>query len=761
MTNSLYKPQKEKISVTPREAGKFLRESDTRIIVDRLLREAGWDIEDKNQVSTEEAAADGRADYLLKDQQGRPLVVIEVKRFFKEPNTAQQQAKDYAVSIDAPFIFLSNGELIYFWDYKNDAARLIDSFYSREDLQRRNSLRKTSKPLSQIPLPSKFNYLNEEITVRPYQIEAIQKVDKAIGMAKRRILIEMATGTGKTLTIAMIMKRLFEAGLIHRILFLVDRKQLAEQAKDVLVEYLKNTPSKVWYGGKPKELGQIVIGTLPTIASQLERFGPGHFDLVVTDECHRSIYNVYRDLLNHFDALHIGMTATPNLGHYEFINEKEKRLVRNTYEFYKCWNHATKSGEPTFAYGIVDAIKDKWLASYQIYLAKSRITVEGVHYDGVDYKPSELERTITIESRNKLMVQEFAEMEKQRGGDHLRKTIVFAVTKNHAAQLKRFFDEIFPEYRGNYAQIITSDTPNPGQILKDFKKQEFPVCLISVGMLDTGIDVPSLENLVMMRPTASVVLYQQMRGRGSRKDPGIRKESFLIYDFVGNAERFNDPMLENAVPGEKALPRELAKKIEQEEARRKKEFVVVKEHELTDEIQSRQMLSIGPEGMAIDRQHYKQRFEKTIEKMEQDQTVQKILTDRVLDQEEIERLAERLNSPEDYFNEDNLKEAYDQPSGSLADFIKAAVGRYTFPTKKERVNRNFDAWLRQKEFSIEQITLLSQLKNRFVAGDNEITPEDFTKPPLREQGGIQKAVALFGEQGLRNALDEMNQTVLL
>lgn len=740
---------------------KLRKESAARIVIDRLLREAGWDIEDMQQVSTEEAASDGRADYLLKDQQGVPLAVIEAKRFSVEPNLAQDQAKDYAESINAPFIFLSNGEIIYFWDYKNDAARLIDSFYSQEDLHRRSILSKRTKPLKDIQFPTKFFYLNEEITVRPYQTNVMEAVDKAIEQGKRRILIEMATGTGKTLSIAMIMKRLFEAGLIQRVLFLVDRKQLAEQAKDTFAEYLKDTPSKVWYGGKPKELGQIVIGTLPTIASQLERFGPGHFDLVVTDECHRSIYNVYRDLLNHFDALHIGMTATPNLGYYEYVNEKEKKLVRNTYEFYKCWNHATKSGEPTFAYGIVEAIKEGWLASYQIYLAKSRITTEGVHYEGVDYKPSELERTITIESRNKLMVQEFAEMEKQRGGDHLKKTLVFAVTKNHAAQLKRFFDEVFSEYHGNYAKIITSDTLNPGQILKDFKKQDFPACLISVGMLDTGIDAPNIENLVMMRPTASVVLYQQMRGRGSRKDSKIGKEAFLIYDFVGNAERFNDPMLENAVPGEKAIPRVLAKEIEEEERKRKKELVTVKEGEVSDEMQTRQMIYVGPEGMAVDRQNYKQKFEQTVEEMQKDETIQKILTDKELEEQEMEKLSDKLNRPEDFFNEDNLKEAYDQPTGSLADFIKAALGKYKFPTKKERVNKNFDSWLRQKEFNPDQIMLLALLKNRFAAGDSEISMEDFTKPPLREHGGIQKAVGLFGEDGLKQALNEMNETVFL
>lgn len=737
-------------------------ETDSRIIIDRLLREAGWNIEDKSQVSTEEAAADGRADYLLKDHRSRPLAIIEAKRFSKDPNLAQQQAREYAESIQAPFIFLANGDILYFWDYKNDSSRLIDAFYSREDLERKEALTKFTKPLDQISYPDKFNFLNEEVIVRPYQLSAMEAVDQALKDGKRRMLIEMATGTGKTLTMAMIMKRLFEAGIIQRVLFLVDRKQLAEQTKDVFMEYLKDFPSKVWYGGKPKELGQIVIGTLPTIASQLERFSPGHFDLVVTDECHRSIYNIYRDLLNHFDSLQIGMTATPNLGHYEFINDREKKLVRNTYEFYKCWNHATKSGEPTFAYGIVEAIKEGWLADYQIYLAKSRITVEGVTFEGVDYKPSELERNITIESRNKLMVQEFKEVEKTRGGDHFKKTIVFAVTKNHAAQLKRHFDEVFPEHHGNYAQIITSDSANPGQILNDFKKQKYPICLISVSMLDTGIDAPNIENLVMMRPTASVVLYQQMRGRGTRKDPKIGKESFFIYDFVGNAEKFNDPMLENAVPGEKALPRKLFQMIEEDdEERLKKDFITVKEHEMSDEMQSREMIRVGPEGMAIDRQNYQERFKETIRSMKEDETVQKVLNDRVLTPEEIEALAKKLNQPKEYFNEDNLKEAYDQPAGSLVDFIKVAFGKYVFPSKKERINKTFDSWLRQKDFSPEQINLLSQLKNRFVAGNTEITAEDFTKPPLREQGGIQKAVAIFGEQGLKNVLDEMNETVLL
>lgn len=735
-------------------------ETDSRIVIDRLLREAGWSIEDKSQVSTEEPAADGRADYLLLDSRSRPLAVIEAKKFSVNPNLAQEQAKEYAKSIDAPFIFLSNGETIFFWDYKNSGARQVDSFYDRADLERRDILSKQIKPLEEIPIREKFYHFNKEITVRPYQKEAIQAVDKAISKGKRRMLVEMATGTGKTLTIAITLKRLFEAGVAQKVLFLVDRKNLAEQTKEVFTEYLKDYATKIWYGGKPKELGRIVIGTLPTIASQLERFSPGHFDVVITDECHRSIYNLYRNVLNHFDALHIGLTATPNLGHYEYVNEKEKKLVRNTYEFYDCWNHASNSGDPTFAYDIVDGIKDGFLAKYNIYLAKTRITVQGVNYDGVDYKPSDLERKITIRSRNRLMVEEFRLHETQLSGDHPRKTLVFAVTKNHAAQLKEHFDAVFPEYKGEYAKIITSDTQNSDQILADFKKQPFPICLISVGMLDTGVDAPCVENIVMMRPTVSAILYQQTRGRGSRLDPKINKDSFLIYDFVDNAARFNDPMLVDAVPGEKMLPADFTQQVEEERKRKPFDFIIVPESEMSDEITSREIINIGPEGMAVDMKTYTEKFSQTIKTMETEPVVQKILEDKVLNSEEIQKLMEKLNSPEYYFNQENLQEAYKEPSGSVADFIKAVFGKYKFPTKKERVEDAYSSWIRQKNFSAEQTKLLVQLKDRFVAGDAEITAEDFTKQPFSSQGGISYALSIFGEDKLKATLEEMNHSVL-
>src|SRR5205085_439129 len=195
-------------------------------------------------------------------------------------------------------------------------------------------------------------------------------------------------------------------------------------------------------GGRRSREGQITVGTLPTITSQLGigGFSSGYFDLVVTDECHRSIYSTFKHTLLHFDAIHIGLTATPNIGQYAFVSNSEKKLIRNTYEFFDCWNPLTEQGNPILSYGILEGIKDKVLSDYDIYVAKSRITAEGIHFEGEDYSPADLERLVSFEDRIQLQVKEFARIENARQGNGFRKTIVFACTKLHAAQIARFIN---------------------------------------------------------------------------------------------------------------------------------------------------------------------------------------------------------------------------------------------------------------------------------------------------------------------------------
>lgn len=741
-------------------------EADARITIDRQLHDAGWDPENKSQVLTEQSNSKGFADYVLLDSKGHPLAIIEAKRGSKDPYSARQQAEPYAESLEAPFIFLANGEYIYFWDYKKADARLVESFFSQDDLERRQKTKSFEKPLDIIPVPDKVNVFGKEREVRPYQKEAILAVDRAIQQSKRKMLLEMATGTGKTLTIALIMRRLFEAGLISRVLFLVDRIELADQAATTFKEQLKDFPTTVLYGGKKSLEGRIVIGTLGTIASQLgpKGFGSGYFDLVITDECHRSIYNIYKSVLLFFDAIQIGLTATPNIGHYRYINPVEKELVKNTYQFFDCWNCESENGEPTFAYTLEKGIKDGHLADYDVFEAKTRITIEGAQWEGDDYSPNQLEREISFESRNLEMVKEFARAEKAKGGDYPRKTIVFAINKKHASQLTRLFNETYSSWNGKYAEEITTDVKDPKTIINQFKNELMPAIAVSVGMLDTGFDAPEVENLVMMRPTRSAILYFQMRGRGSRKTTIIRnkreyqKEKFLIYDFVGNARNFEDPKLKESKPRQmKPGTSKPSKEIVYAPI---KPMIFVARDKKVDEILDRQFVMVGKEGRKIPARHYWETFVENINELEKTEpVVVKINANQDPTNEEIQEFEQKMNRPENYFNEQNLRDAWNERWTTMVDFIKIALGKKKFPTPKERLDEAFDAYKLQRNFTPDQLQFAKMLKERSLVDDN-IDIEDLNQPPLSRLGGYPMALELFGETGLNELFSELNEKVI-
>ena len=748
-------------------AEKHEKEPDARIRIDRLLRDTGWDIEDKTQVATEEVTSEGEADYLLHDSRGRPLAVIEAKRYSRDPYSAKQQALKYAEELKTPFIFLSNGEDIYFWDWQKEDARKVDGFFSRYDLEKRLTLVKHRKPLSTIPLQKTFYHKGKEITLWPCQITCIQKVEEAIESGKRKILIEMATGSGKTLLAGVIMKRLFQAGIIERALFLVDRIQLAEQAKETFDDYLSDYPSVVLYGGRRSKEGQVVVGTLPTIRAQLNQFTSGYFDLVITDEVHRSIFGEYKPLLTHFDAIHTGLTATPNLGKYEYVNEVEKRLIRNTYEFYGCWDHKKEEGHPTFAYGILDGIRDGHLADYDIYLARTRITLEGVRWQGMDYKPEDLERKVTAEDRNQAMVEEFRKTEEKLGGDHPRKTIVFAVSIKHATQLARFLNDAYPEFKGRYAEEIHTGIDDPQRAITRFTKESLPAIAVSVGMMETGFDFPAVENLVMMRPTRSAILYQQMRGRGSRLAPKIGKTRFLIYDFVGNSIYFNDPKTPVDKP-EKITPQgtRLVKELPVEEKAEHpkdvpKEFVVIPEGSVEDIFVEKEWIEVGPEGERIDRRKYREVFKDEIQKLARTHPVIKKIKagkEDELTEQELKTIEGVLNRPEFYFNEVNLREAYGESIATLVDFIKVALGQYKFPSREDRINEAFEAWITNQNFGPEETRVLRIVKNRAIT-KKEVDISDFNRPPLTQLGGLPYARKIFGDKVLTEVLSDLKAGV--
>jgi type I restriction enzyme R subunit len=686
----------------------------------------------------------GRADYVLYDQRGRPLAVIEAKKNAINPYVAKQQALPYAKALGAPFIFLTNGELTYFWDWQNDDARPITGFFSRRDLERLVEMRSTRRPLATVEIPEHYIRQGETRTVRPYQAEAMRALDHALELGKRRFLIELPTGTGKTDLICLYLKRLFQAGWAERVLFLVDRDQLAKQAIDAIQDLLPSHSSYWLRPGMARQEQQITVALLQTMIGRVDEYTAGYFDVVIADECHRSIYGAWQTALTKFDAIHIGLTATP-----------ANYIERNTYEFYRC-----EPGKPDFSYPIQDAFRDGYLVPYRFASGITEILAEGADVDEEHYDPAEFEHRFTNEATNRLMMEEFDRL----AWEHYKelapgqdpgpgKAVVFAITKHHAARLAQYLNELHPELKGRYAEVITSDVADPDALIRKFKTETYPMVAVSVGMLDTGFDCREVLHLVMARRVHSPILYQQMRGRGTRTAPHIDKRKFVIYDFFKNREYFNDSDTDvftgtgrgRAPSGTTAPPKP------------PRELV---ELGLEDEwLEAVTWIEVGPEGERIDKKEYVTRWEETIRRAADDDPIlRKVRDEEPLEPEEEEELARRLNRPEYYFNEDNLRRAYRNPGGSLIDFIRAALGRLPIKSREEQLEEAFRAWLVARSLTPQQAEYLCLLKNRGIA-TGRLRLEDLFEPPLSMLDAAGKGIELFGEEGLRQVLNELNESV--
>jgi len=720
-------------------------EADARIIIDDRLRLAGWDPSDKSQVLAGRVSGDGVADYVLLSQNGRSLAIIEAKRSAIQPYSAKHQALPYAKQTGTPFIFLTNGELIYFWDYVNDDARVVNSFFSRRDLERLVEMRATRKPLATIPVPEHYIRQGETREVRPYQRSAMQALDHAIELGKRRFLMELPTGTGKTDLITLYLKRLFEAGRAERVLFLVDRDQLAKQALEAVQDILSQHSSYWLRPGIARQEQQITICLLQTMISRYPELTSGYFDVVIADECHRSIYGAWQTALTHFDALHIGLTATPS-----------PYIERNTFDFYQC-----RDGQPDFTIPIQQAMADGYLVPYKFATSITVLIAEGATLDDETYDPAEFERKWTNEDTNRKMMQEFDRLAWSTYKDLAPrqpigpgKGIVFAITKHHAARLAYYLNQMHPECGGRYAEVITSDVPNADELIRKFKREDYPQIAVSVGMLDTGFDCREILHLVMCRRVRSPILYQQMRGRGTRTAPHIGKRKFVIYDFFGNHEYFNDADTDifaetgdwSAGRGPHATPQ-----------KPRDELI---ELGLEDEwLHAVTYIEYGPNGERLDKREYITNWESIIRKATMhDPVLQKVRDSQPLTAEEEQNLASRLNKPDMYFNEENLRRAYRQPGGDLIDFVKAALGTTRIKSREEELTENFQAWLVSKSFTPEQAQYLSLLKNRGIA-KGKLVVEDLFMPPLSILNAAGLGVELFGEKELTQVIADMNASV--
>jgi type I restriction enzyme R subunit len=471
-----------------------------------------------------------------------------------------------------PYIFLANGAEVRFWEWEREAfPRPVKTFFKQPDMERRLATRQVRRDPLTIPIDNR-------IAGRDYQKDCIETLCREINQGRRKLLVEMATGTGKTRVAAALIKRLFEANAITRVLFLVDRIPLAKQTEDVFAEHLPDYPAYVLRAGRRfQDEKQITITTLQSMINIYSDYSSGYFDLVITDECHRSIYGKWSGVLKHFDGIQIGLTATPCVSNLDDLgaDEEDKLFVRDTLRFFEV-------DKPTFTYKLKDAVRDGYLVPYQIYKAKTvKTAAEGGFpvkrteldwtamdaptraefeqlfgkSDSIIVDPSALERKFAIPERNRAIVREFRQVLDNGYTDHkgilrkplLGKTIVFAVSKRHAETLAQFFDAAYADMKPSpdvrYADYVVSgmgqdDTVDGMTKIKRFKREQFPQIIVSVNMLDTGFDCPEVRNLVFARFTRSAILYQQMRGRGTRKVPG--KPLFTTFDFVGVCDYHGD-----------------------------------------------------------------------------------------------------------------------------------------------------------------------------------------------------------------------------
>ncbi len=541
-------------------------------IIDKRLKQAGWVVSDRTQVLEEydiivdnKLAAEAPtpyaghqfSDYVLLGKDGKPLAVVEAKKSSVDAAIGREQAKQYCYhiketkNVELPFCFYTNGHDIFFWDLENYPPKKVYGFPTREDLERYSYLRKQRKSLAS-------ELINTKIAGRDFQIAAIRSVMEAVERRKQKFLLVMATGTGKTRTCIALVDALMRGGWVERTLFLVDRIALRDQTLDAFKEHLPNEPR--WPKQGEKDIStdrRVYVSTYPTMLNIIRDdnnpLSPHFFDLIVVDESHRSIYNTYQEILDYFNTITLGLTATPT-----------DVIDHNTFQLFEC-----EDGVPTYAYSYDEAVNHipPYLCNFQVMKIKTKFQEEGINkrtitledqkhliLEGkevaeINYEGTDLERTVINKGTNALIVREFMEeCIKDANGVLPGKTIFFCMTKAHARRIEEIFDALYPEYKGELAKVLVSDDPRvygKGGLLDQFTHRDMPRIAISVDMLDTGVDVREITNLVFAKPVYSYTKFWQMIGRGTRllekekiKPWCTEKDTFLILDCWDNFEYF-------------------------------------------------------------------------------------------------------------------------------------------------------------------------------------------------------------------------------
>ncbi len=540
-------------------------EAETRhYLIDVDLRRAGWPL---NQARDREYEVTGMpndqgkgyADYVLWGDDGKPLAVVEAKKTTADPTVGRQQAKLYADCLEAmngqrPIIFYTNGYETWVWDDVAYPPRKVAGFYKKDELQRL-ILRRTQRA------PLDVATVKDAIAGRYYQKRAIGSLFAQFAQARRKALLVMATGTGKTRTAIALVDALQRAGWVKRALFLADRVSLVNQTVNAFKTYLPESSPVNLVTEKDTE-GRVYVCTYPTMLNLIDqtdggaaRFGVGHFDLVIIDEAHRSVYQKYGAIFDYFDSLLVGLTATPR-----------EEVDRNTYDLFEL-----EPGVPTDAYELATAVADGFLVPPRVQQVDLRFPREGIDYNalsdeekaqwesldwGDEVEPGTLPEYVNAAAINswlfnrdtvdKVLQHLMEHGHKVDGGDRLAKTIIFARNHEHAAFIEKRFNYHYPHFKGHFARVIDNRAKYPQSLIDDFSQADkAPHIAISVDMLDTGIDVPEVANLVFFKPVYSKIKFWQMIGRGTRLCPDLfgpaaDKTDFRVFDFCFNFDFFRE-----------------------------------------------------------------------------------------------------------------------------------------------------------------------------------------------------------------------------
>ena len=590
-------------------------EAETRdYFIDLLLKESGWDLKAPDVLeypvvgmpastplsqqseghALSGAEGKGFADYVLWGDDGLPLAVVEAKRTRKDSRIGQQQAKLYADCLERmkgqrPINFFTNGYETWLWDDLNYPPRRVQGFYKKDELQllinRRTSIREITSAA-----------INKAIVERYYQHEAIRRVGEDFQRRKlRKALLVMATGTGKTRTVIALVELLQKCNWIKRVLFLADRTALLTQAGSAFKEHLPHSSPVNITKIKDDTTSRIVLSTYPTMMNCIDastplsnrtscgvrggalsgvegqrRFSPGHFDLIVIDEAQRSVYQKFRTIFEYFDALLLGLTATPR-----------SEADRDTYRLFEL-----EKGVPTYYYELGQAVTDCYLVPPRAHSVPLKFQRECITYNELsEEEQAEYEEKFwdeetglipekidppalnnwlfNIDTVDKVLEHLMRYGLKVEGGDRLGKTIIFAKNHNHALFIQERFDKSYPHLKGKFCRVVSCTDSYAQTVIDDFSiKEKDPIIAISVDMLDTGIDVPEIVNLVFFKLVRSKTKFHQMMGRGTRLCPGLfgpelDKQEFYVFDYCQNSEFF----AENPEGVESAGQESLGKKI--------------------------------------------------------------------------------------------------------------------------------------------------------------------------------------------------------